>query len=354
MTPATKIMTSGDKDAGRMKQPTVSAGYARALLDFAVSQGAGEGDLLHQSGLDPEALGDPDNRVPLQTYKDLMAAAKDLCGDPALPLHLGAAQNFTEISVVGLICYAAHTMGEALMELNRYGRLVAELDLPGGDSRFQVQEIEGGLWLVDTRADPDSFPEMTEETWSRFICETTRNFPGKPFAKSVHVTHARPAHGDVYEQVMQVPVVFESVRNAIHFDAAWLTMPTHRGNTYAFGVLSERAEALLQDLESSHTTRGHVERILIPVLHKGEASMAKLAAEMGMSRQSLYRRLKAENVSFDALYDDLRHRMAIHYLQSQKVSVNETAYLVGFSDPSSFSRAFKRWTGEAPGSWKRS
>lgn len=68
----------------------------------------------------------------------------------------------------------------------------------------------------------------------------------------------------------------------------------------------------------------------------------------------MYRRLKAENVSFDALYDDLRHRMAIHYLQSQKVSVNETAYLVGFSDPSSFSRAFKRWTGEAPGSWKRS
>ena len=316
-----------------MSHPTVSAGYARALLDFAVAQGASAEALQRRSGLDNDALADPDNRVPLQVYKDLMSAAKVMCDDPALPLHLGAARNFTEISVVGLICYSAATMGEALMELNRFGRLVAELDLPEQDERFQVQQIDGASWLVDTRTDPNGFPEMTEETWARFICETARNFPGKPFALSVHVTHARPEHGDVYEQVMQVPVVFESVRNAIRFDPAWLMLPTHRGNTYAFGVLSER--------------------FLIPVLHKGDANMAQVAAALGMSRQSLYRRLKAEGISFEDLHDVLRHRMALHYLDARKVSVNETAYLVGFSDPSSFSRAFKRWTGDSPGSWKR-
>jgi AraC-like DNA-binding protein len=336
-----------------MSHPTVSAGYARALLDFAVAQGASAEVLQRRSGLDNDALADPDNRVPLQVYKDLMSAAKVMCDDPALPLHLGAARNFTEISVVGLICYSAATMGEALMELNRFGRLVAELDLPEQDERFQVQQIDGASWLVDTRTDPNGFPEMTEETWARFICETARNFPGKPFALSVHVTHARPEHGDVYEQVMQVPVVFESVRNAIRFDPAWLTMPTHRGNTYAFGVLSERAEKLRRALESSRTTRGQVERFLIPVLHKGDANMAQVAAALGMSRQSLYRRLKAEGISFEDLHDVLRHRMALHYLDARKVSVNETAYLVGFSDPSSFSRAFKRWTGDSPGSWKR-
>lgn len=336
-----------------MSQPTVSAGYARTLLDFAVAQGASADALYRRSGLDDEMLADPDNRVPLQVYKDLMSAAKALCDDPALPLHLGAAKNFTEVSVVGLICYSAATMGEALMELNRFGRLVAELDLPEQDERFQVQQIDGGMWLVDTRTDPDSFPEMTEETWARFICETARNFPGQPFALSVHVTHARPEHGDVYAQVMQVPVVFESIRNAILFDPAWLMMPTNRGNTYAFGVLSERAEKLLHDLESSRTTRGQVERFLIPVLHKGDANMAQVAAALGMSRQSLYRRLKAEGISFESLHDDLRHRMAVHYLNARKVSVNETAYLVGFSEPSSFSRAFKRWTGDSPGSRKR-
>ena len=69
---------------------------------------------------------------------------------------------------------------------------------------------------------------------------------------------------------------------------------------------------------------------------------------MGLSRQTLYRRLKAEGVSYGWLLDELRHRMALHYLNGKKVSVNEAAYLVGFSEPSAFSRAFKRWTGTPP------
>jgi AraC-like DNA-binding protein len=80
--------------------------------------------------------------------------------------------------------------------------------------------------------------------------------------------------------------------------------------------------------------------------------MDHVARAMGVSRTSLYRKLKAEGVGFDELLDDLRRRMALHYLNGEKVSVNETAYLVGFSEPSAFSRAFKRWTGTSPGQFK--
>ena len=83
-------------------------------------------------------------------------------------------------------------------------------------------------------------------------------------------------------------------------------------------------------------------------LHTGNISMKTIALQMGMSRQTLYRQLKQEGTSFDELLDRLRHRLAIDYLEGEKVSVNETAYLVGFSDPSAFSRAFKRWTGQRP------
>lgn len=83
-------------------------------------------------------------------------------------------------------------------------------------------------------------------------------------------------------------------------------------------------------------------------LHTGNVSMKTIASQMGMSRQTLYRQLKQEGTSFDELLDRLRHRLAIDYLEGEKVSVNETAYLVGFSDPSAFSRAFKRWTGHRP------
>jgi AraC-like DNA-binding protein len=70
---------------------------------------------------------------------------------------------------------------------------------------------------------------------------------------------------------------------------------------------------------------------------------------MGVTRQTLYRKLKAEGVSFETVLAELRCSMALHYLNARKTSVKETAYLVGFSDPAAFSRAFTRWTGHRPG-----
>ena len=84
------------------------------------------------------------------------------------------------------------------------------------------------------------------------------------------------------------------------------------------------------------------------ILHKGDVGMDVIAAKMGVSRQTLFRRLKAEGVTFEIILDELRQRLALHYLAGRKASVNETAYLVGFSDPAAFSRAFKRWTGTTP------
>ncbi|MDP1632171.1 MAG: AraC family transcriptional regulator [Caulobacter sp.] len=327
---------------------TVSAGFAGHLMRFAISQGADPKALAERSAISPEALRDPDGRIPLRSYVALMGAAKALCAAPDLALRLGAERDSREISLVGLICYAAPTMGEALKELNRYGRLALEVDIPAGKTRFQITPHGDALWMVDTRTNPNAFPELTESTWSRFIGETARHFPGAPFAKAVHVTHARPAHGADYEALWKVPVTFEADWNAIQIDPSWLNLPLHNPSSYAFGVLSQRADRLLAELEASRTARGRVEAALLPVLHKGEPGMVKVAVQLGVSRQTLYRQLHQENVTYKAVVDALRHTLALHYLNGGKVSVNETAYLVGFSDPSAFSRAFKRWTGSSP------
>ena len=73
---------------------------------------------------------------------------------------------------------------------------------------------------------------------------------------------------------------------------------------------------------------------------------------MGFSRQTLFRRLKEEGTTYTQVLDQLRHRLAIEYLKGSKASVNDTAYLVGFSDAASFTRAFKRWTGKTPGDFR--
>jgi AraC-like DNA-binding protein len=91
----------------------------------------------------------------------------------------------------------------------------------------------------------------------------------------------------------------------------------------------------------------------MPILHTGEVSMDTIAGKMALSRQTLLRKLKAEGTTFEKLLDELRHKMALHYLSGKKTSVNETAYLVGFSESAAFSRAFKRWTGSSPRAVKR-
>lgn len=338
-------MTAGNKRPRVMAELTVAAGLARGLLEFAVSKGASAAELAVRSGIDPKDLADQDTRIPFAKYVALMRAGKTLSGDPALALHYGETNDLANISVVGLIGNASETMPEALAQLNRYGRLVVEFD--GGPDRFKVAPTRGGIWLIDTRQNPDDFFELTESTFARMICGP-RQFGVTNLAKAVHVTHTPPAYAAEYERVYRAPVTFGSDWNAIQLDEAGMNHRIQLQPRYAFGILSEHADALLKNLESSKTTRGRVESLLMPVLHTGTASMELIAGKMAVSRQTLFRRLKEEGVTFEKVLDDLRRRLALDYLSGKKVSVNQTAYLVGFSDPAAFSRAFKRWTGTSP------
>lgn len=331
-----------------MTEATVAAGYASALIDYAASLGADAGRLRDAAGLAPDAIADFDARVPFERYQTLMRAAVRMTDDPAFALKFGANTDFRTFSVVGLIAHASTTMAEALVQMNRYSRLVIEVAGIAEGPRFANVMRDDGLWLEDLRSDPNDFPELTETTWSRFIVGSRRNFPDHVFALEAHVTHSAPAHCNAYEEIWRVPVRFGAERNAIRMNPIWPTLRINTENRYAFGVLTDRADALLDALRKSDSVKSAVEKRLIAVLHTGDVSIAKIAAAMGMSRQTLYRRLKSEGVTFELVLDDLRRRMALDYLGARRVSVNETAYLVGFSDPAAFSRAFKRWTGHSP------
>ncbi len=334
-----------------MPELTVGAGFAAGLLRLAVSKGADQTRLLHQAGIPEAALQDQDARLPFTAYKSLMRAAQRLTGDPALALHYGETIDLAEFSVVGLISKAAETMGDALNQLNRFGRLV--VDVEGGPNRFQHRLIDDEFWLLDTRENPNHFPELTESTFARMVCGPRRFVPDlKIYA--VHVTHAKPAHHAEYDRIFQAPITYNADKNALCIDPSLPAFRLNLAPRYVFGILSEHAQTLLDTLQSAGTTTARVEALLLPILHTGDANIDKIAAEMGMSRQTLFRKLRAENTSFEKLLDALRHKLALHYLAGQKVSVNETAYLTGFSEPAAFSRAFKRWTGATPRSVRAS
>lgn len=350
MTVAINNLTRRNKLWGGADGPSVAAGIARVLLEFAVSKGASRNLLVARSGLAFKALEDPDRRIPLEGYASLMRAGAQLCNEPALALKFGEAVDLAELSFIGLLCYAAESLDDAFFQLNRYTRLLIDVPVEGNRDRFQSVRSSRGTWLVDARTNPNDFPELTEATFARMVVRA-RAFedPDRRFLKEVHFTHAEPAYRAEFDRIFKVPVCFCSDKNAMLMDDSSTSNEVLRPSRYAFKILSERADALLENLDSAKTTRGQVEGLLIPILHRGEASIEVIAAKMGISRQTLYRRLRADGVRFDKLLDELRHRMALNYLDDKKVSANEVAFLVGFSEPSAFSRAFKRWTGSSPG-----
>lgn len=329
-----------------MPNPTVAAGVTAKVVELAVQRGAKRGELLVQSGIGAALLEDWDARIPLARHIALIRAAKQACGDPAFALHYGEAVNLAEVSVVGLIGYAAPTMREAFGELARYSRLVLD---PGekGRERFTLAADAEGTWIVDHGIGRDC-PELTEIAFAQMV-NGTRRFGDTPFVQAVELRHADPGYRSAYERVLGAPVSFGCRRNAMRIDAAWLSHPVAAQPRYVFGVLTRHADAMLDLLDAAGTMRGKVEQMVIPVLHTGRFAIGEVARQLGCSRDTLYRRLKAEGVTFSQVVDGLRYRLACDYLDGGKVSIGEAGYLVGFADAASFSRAFKRWSGHRPG-----
>ena len=121
-----------------------------------------------------------------------------------------------------------------------------------------------------------------------------------------------------------------------------------------FAFLGELVETIARPTPKKRCFKQEVELAIEPLLGSGEVSIDRVARELGMSRQTLYRRLKAEGTTFEELLDAKRRQLAVRYLGLDRTSVKAAAYKLGFSDPAAFSRAFKRWTGISPSRFRES
>ncbi|SLN72096.1 AraC family transcriptional regulator [Roseisalinus antarcticus] len=333
-----------------MSDQTMAAGFARAFLDYAVADGAPRGGLLAASGLTEDDLADQDNRIPVSAYQGLIGAGIEATGDTSLLLRHVLDTRLETMSIVGQIVHASISFPHSLDQLNRYARLMADVLIPGGRDPFELVRDGEAVWLVDHRP-PDGSWMATEAGFARFISEFRRSAPEHPFELALEVSFAPPPHANRYPELFRVPVTFRAARNALRINPIWLDVPFDGGKDYVFGVFTRHADTLLDELATRDTVRSAVEAMMLADLHEGTLSMDRIARDLGMSRQTLYRRLKDEGVTFAQVHDDLRHRMAMDYLGAGKVSVGETAYLLGFSEASAFVRAFRRWTGASPTAW---
>jgi AraC-like DNA-binding protein len=128
--------------------------------------------------------------------------------------------------------------------------------------------------------------------------------------------------------------------------------PPEQERRDVFEILGDFIQTLARPATSRRCFKREVEDAVEPMLAQGDVSIERIAREMGMSRQTLYRRLRAEGTTFEAILDAKRRQLAIRYLGLDRSSVKAAAYRLGFSDPAAFSRAFKRWTGRNPSEFR--
>ena len=145
-----------------------------------------------------------------------------------------------------------------------------------------------------------------------------------------------------------LPEALGFVLSSLHWERGPAARPAPARRPF-LAFLDEVAKGLERNRRPRQTPfRREIERHLEPLLSSGPIRIAEVARALGYSRQTLYRRLKAEGATFEEVLDDLRRRVALRLIRDEALPVKEAAWRLGFSDPAAFSRAFKRWTGTSP------
>lgn len=332
-----------------MHPPQVSARIGAMIVGAASAAGVDPADLLEGTGFDPASAKDPDARIPLDLEERLWAEAARRSGDPSFGLHAAQGLKPGAFDVLDYAIRTAPNLREAIERLARYNRLVHDVAV------FTLIERDGGLRIEHgfKRIGLGPCSQASEFTIAS-IAAFGGSLSGEPVRPlAVEFAHEAPASTRAHRLLFGVEPRFSAAINAIELDRKTLERPIPSADPALSAVIERHAETLLASRPEVESPAQRVRRLLAGMLREGEVSLAAAAKRLGMSARSLQRRLSEEGLTFDAVLDDLRRELALRYLADPKIAIAEVAYLTGFSEPSAFHRAFKRWTGSTPGDARR-
>jgi AraC-like DNA-binding protein len=300
--------------------------------------------LLRSVGIRRDTLDDVDARLDASQVGALWAKAYGLSGDPVLSLHAAEACPLGAYKVIDFMAANATTVGEAFRYAARYFPLInTAIRLPIDESADPVT-----FDIVDETGPGGVTRPYAEYCFAAFLLHvrgaTGVNFP----VRRLEFVHARPEAIREHERIFGCTVCFGAAHNRMSIDReAWL-MKSTGANPGVLQVLSEHADLLLERLPKGPDLVERTRKAIGERLRGGDSSLESVARELGTSARSLQRHLQELGYSYNALADEVRAATARLYLEQPDIAVAEVAYLLGFADPSTFNRAFKRWTGSTP------
>jgi AraC-like DNA-binding protein len=300
--------------------------------------------LLEVVGIDSERAEVSGSRVPRDAVMHLWDVAVAATNDPSIGLVVGSKIRSTTYYALGLAFMTSDTLLDSLEQLARYIRVIAtvplELTLRESGQRvvLEMEYIDERYPLV-----PVAFDSFIASVVALCRLATTPAFS----PVELRLKCEDNGRGGDYRAVFNAPVVFGAKKNALVFKTSDLREPLPGRSTdlmYASDrILEDYVAALQPDAVSTE-----VRKLLLSLLPSGKANQDMVAKKLNMSRSTLQRRLQEESTNYRELLESTRQSLAIEYVRSGEYSLSYIAYLLGFSDQSNFSRAFRRWTGQSP------
>ena len=328
--------------------PQVAASSTLALVHYLETRGLlNPAEIERETGLQLNTLKDPDLRIPATTHYRLWELAERLTGDPAVGLHAGQVIDPERMGLVGHVFFNCDTLGEAVIQYVRLYRLINE----SVTLSFEQTPNQAILtWQSDNSAYYSRLD--MDRTLAAAICRT-RHFIHKGLrADWAEIAHPEPSYAREYQNLFGGPVVFGCGVTRLAFSCEHLDHPIPHRNPYVYSAVLKQVNAVLARLQTRRSFSRKVRRLISRQMATDKIDADTLARQCHMSRQTLYRRLKKEGLSFQDLVEQVRRDKALRYVANDQYALGEIAFLLGFSELSAFSRAFKRWTGVAPAQFR--
>lgn len=291
--------------------------------------------------LTPELIADDDARVSHAQFSVAWSEALRLTGDRALALRIAAAMPPGAFGIVEYVCRSAPTVGEALRQWVRYLNIL--------DEAVHVGVVEDGeSFFVRVLDESEAPAPPSHELCFGVVAARAKELVAVPIRPvAVRFTHRAPADVSPYERWFEAPVTFGARYTELVLSRAGQDAPLSSSDPQLLAILSRHADLLAAKDKTRPPVTREVERILRAALRSDEGDVDRIAQRLGLTARSLQRRLKEEGTSFKEVREEVRRELALRYLDDD-MSIAEVSFLLGFSEPSAFFRAFKRWTGVTP------
>lgn len=322
----------------------VSARIASLILAAAEARGVVPADLSRHAGFDLALLGDPDATISIEVEDALWNGGAELTGDELFGLHSVALLRPGMLDVLDYVIRTAPTIRESFERLARYNRLMHS------DAVFTISDRGDRVRIEHAFASAGRRPSLhaSDMTLASLIVVGAQ-LSGRPLvARAVELPH-EPRDAAAYTEVFGTAPHFDRPVGALELDRADFDRTCPAGDTALGKVMLRHAELLLASLPAPAATfASRIKQLLATTIEGGMMSLAAAASALHMSERSVQRRLADEGSTFEDLVDELRQDLARRYLADPRIAIGEVAYLLGYSEPSAFHRAFKRWTGVTP------